>query len=230
MCFKVQVQAQAVQTSTEQVTAKSQQSLTEGLVVQSAASRYLNHSSNAGNSNTTAFGCPKHPVYSKPWVKQNIALSHSLKIRDGLGGQVLRIMATYAIAQTLGIGYVHKPIGCVGHIGPHIHYRRRTCGDLKPSDLQQLQRISKYIRLPNTHTNTSNWKTTWLFKGTWDQLAEAVQSAAERQQPTVIQLEVLNVFIHQCPNSFHHVPSWQPNQKPNNINERVSTAVGDCQR
>lgn len=175
---------------------------------------------------TTAFGCPRHSVYSNPWVKDNIALTYSLFVRDGLGSQVQRIMGIFAIAQALGVGYIHSPFTCIGHIGPYAHYRlNRTCDKLEPKHQQQLHRVTTFLSLPNTTVvDTSGWNTTALFKGTWGELAAAVQQAVQHQQPTIIRLEMLNHFLPKCHDLFHHVPSWRPEWRYQQISKRVSTS------
>lgn len=180
--------------------------------------------SNSGsNSNTTAFGCPKHPVYNKPWVKNNVVLTYNLGLKDGLGAQVQRIMGIYAMAQALGIGYIHSPFRCIGHIGPHYHYREnRTCDNLGPKQQHELQRITTYLSLPNTTSvNVSTWARRMLFMGTWDSLAAMVQQAEQQQQPTVIGLEMLTRFLPRCHDLFHHVPEWRPDWSYQQPGQRV---------
>lgn len=176
-----------------------------------AAAAVLTVSSNAPQ--LSAYGCPVHPIYNDPWVRNNIALTYALGIRDGLGGQVQRIMGIFAIAKTLGIGYVHSPFECIGHIGPHSHYRRKNCTDLEPQDQLLLQRVIKYLNLPTTSSaNVSSWSRTALrhpLSG-WNDLAATVESLAQQRQPAVIKLEMMAAFLTRCPDAFHHVLSWRP--------------------
>lgn len=170
------------------------------------------HSASTSRSitNGTAYGCPLHPQYDNPWVRNNIVLTYALHLRDGLGGQVHRIMGIYAIAKALGLGYVHSPFECVGHLGPLSHYRNETCDSLEPRDQLMLQRVIKYLSLPDTTTvNIKQWKSVTSFWGGWKELALLVERAAEQHQPTVIRLEMMTSFIKQCPDLFHHVPSWR---------------------
>lgn len=170
-------------------------------------------SASMGRSSTkrTTYGCPLHSVYENPWVKDNIALTYALDLKDGLGGQVYRIMGIYAIAKTLGVGYVHSPFTCIGHIGPQSNYRNQTCNDLEPKERLLVQRLNKHLGLPNTTTaNTTAWKSVHMYMGCWRDLAVLVEQAVQQQQPTVIRLEMMPGFIDHCPDMFHHVPSWLP--------------------
>lgn len=189
-----------------------------------SASRGLG-SSSSSSSNKTAYGCPRHLIYDDPWIQDNVVLTYALVLRDGLGGQVQRIMSIYAIAQALGLKYVHSPFQCIGHIGPHSHYRKgRHCNDLEPKDQQLLQRIVTYLNLPTiTDADVSNWNSTLLVMGNWNNLALAVEQAKQRQEPTVIRLEMLSAFINKCPDLFHHVPSWRPYWAYQDSSQRVST-------
>jgi hypothetical protein len=160
---------------------------------------------------TTEYGCPKFPIFEDPWVKQNVAVTYGLKIRDGLGSQTARMLGVYAIAHASGLQYYHSPFGCIGHIGGAPHYRDARCDNLPESDIQQMQRITKYVRLPSTTAaNASAWDQQYLFRGDWDKLASIAAAALQTQRPVLVGLELTDEFISVCPDIFYHVPAWRP--------------------
>jgi hypothetical protein len=163
---------------------------------------------------TTEYGCPKHAVFDDPWVKQNVALTYGLKIRDGLGSQTARMLGVYAIAHAAGLQYYHSPFDCIGHIGGAPHYRNAHCNNLPESDLHKLRRIAKHIRLPSTTAaNASTWDQQYLFRGDWDKLASIALTALTARRPTLVGLELTDEFVSVCPDIFYHVPAWRPQKQ-----------------
>lgn len=165
----------------------------------------------------TAYGCPKDLLFNNPWVKENIAVTYGLQIRDGLGSQTARMLGVYAIAHAVGIHYVHSPFQCIGHIGGAPHYRNMRCDYLPPTDMQRLQRISQHIHLPSTTAaDVSTWDSVYIFRGDWVSLANAAAVALANKRPTLIKLELVDEFISVCPDIFYHVEAWRPSILPDN--------------
>lgn len=176
-----------------------------------AHGRQLQLEAPSSTYNRSAYGCQRHAVYDDPWVKDNVAFTYAVIIRDGLGGQTTRIIAVYALAAAMGVGYVHSPLSCIGHIGGFPHWRNRTCDNVDPADKAKMQRISKFLMLPNTtKQDTSSWRQELFMKGSWEMLANVTETALRLQQPTVIRIEWVHNFLSDCPDLFFHVPSWRP--------------------
>jgi hypothetical protein len=64
----------------------------------------------------------------------------------------MRMLEIYAVANSLGIGYLHRPITCVGHIGDLVHYREAACNLTREADVRLLNKIRRMITLPSTVT------------------------------------------------------------------------------
>jgi hypothetical protein len=80
-------------------------------------------------------------------------------------------MAVYATAKALGLGFQFTPLGCVGHIGKEVHYRKSKCNHLGEADMQQLRRVRELISLPSTApANASSWHAAPVFKGTFQKV------------------------------------------------------------
>lgn len=142
-------------------------------------------------------------------------MTYGLQIRDGLGSQTARMLGVYAIAQTVGIHYVHSPFQCIGHIGGAPHYRNMRCDHLPPADMQRLKRISQHIYLPSTTAaDVSTWDSVHIFRGNWVSLARAAAAAFASKRPTLIKLELVDEFISVCPDIFYHVDAWRPSRMP----------------
>jgi hypothetical protein len=60
------------------------------------------------------------------------------------------MLEIYAVANSLGIGYLHRPITCVGHIGDLVHYRESTCNLTRAEDVRLLKKIRRMITLPSS--------------------------------------------------------------------------------
>ncbi|KAF8058936.1 CPK9 [Scenedesmus sp. PABB004] len=175
----------------------------------------------------TVYGCPRDAVFDDPWVRENVAVTYGLKIRDGLGSQTARMLGVYAVAHALGIPYVHSPFECIGHIGGVPHYRNMRCDHLPPPDLHKLARISRHIHLPtSTRANTSAWDVAYVFRGDWARLANITATALRARRPTLVKLELVDEFISVCPDIFYHVPAWRPASPPE---DRVSTNATSLQ-
>jgi hypothetical protein len=69
------------------------------------------------------YNWPSSPHFDDPWVLNNIAITYGHRVKDGIGSQVVRMIAVYALANITGMGHLFRPLGCVGHIGGHVHYR-----------------------------------------------------------------------------------------------------------
>jgi hypothetical protein len=72
------------------------------------------------------YNWPSSPFFDDPWVLDNIAVTYGHRVKDGIGSQVVRMIAVYALANITGMGHLFRPLGCVGHIGGHVHYRWDT--------------------------------------------------------------------------------------------------------
>jgi hypothetical protein len=62
----------------------------------------------------------------------------------------MRMLEIYSVANSLGIGYLHRPITCVGHIGDLVHYRESACNLTREADVRLLKKIRRMITLPST--------------------------------------------------------------------------------
>jgi hypothetical protein len=94
----------------------------------------------------------KAAVFDDPWSKANIAIAYAHQLKDGVGAQTMRMLEIYAVANSLGIGYLHRPITCVGHIGDLVHYRESACNLTREADVRLLNKIRRMITLPSTVT------------------------------------------------------------------------------
>jgi hypothetical protein len=84
-------------------------------------------------------------------------------------------MAVYATAKALGLGFKFTPLGCVGHIGKEVHYRKSKCNNLGEADMQELQRVRELISLPSTApANASRWHAAPVFKATFQKVGSWV--------------------------------------------------------
>ncbi|WIA28209.1 hypothetical protein OEZ86_010770 [Tetradesmus obliquus] len=165
----------------------------------------------AAFTSKTAYGCPKHKVFNDPWVADNVAFTYAVVIKDGLGGQVTRMMGVYALAEAMGVRYVHSPLSCIGHIGGQPHWRNQSCDGIDPADAAKMQRLSSFLSLANTTAaDTSSWAQELFTKGSWLMLANVTETALRLQRPTVVRIEWVHNFLSDCPDLFFHVPAWRP--------------------
>jgi hypothetical protein len=132
-------------------------------------------------------------------------------IKDGLGGQTTRMMGVYALAEAMGVKYVHSPLTCIGHIGGQPHWRNASCEGIDPAEAAKMQRLSGFLSMANTTTaDTSSWARELFTKGSWLMLANVTETALRLQRPTVVRIEWVHNFLSDCPDLFFHVPAWRP--------------------
>jgi hypothetical protein len=82
-------------------------------------------------------------------------------------------MAVYATAKALGVGFKFRPLGCVGHIGKEVHYRKSKCNELEEAETQQLQRVHDMIRLPSTApAEARQWHAALIFKANFPKVCK----------------------------------------------------------
>lgn len=155
---------------------------------------------------------PKAPVFDDPWTKQNIALVYAHKSKDGVGAQAMRMMEIYALATSLGIGYLHRPIQCVGHIGYMVHYRNTACNLTNAKDVQQLRKIQQMVYLPSTVTEeaVSDWEHMPVSEFGWSKFRALVEQAVKQQRSTLFIIEFATSVAHQFPDVFMSVAAFRP--------------------
>ncbi|KAF6255837.1 hypothetical protein COO60DRAFT_167155 [Scenedesmus sp. NREL 46B-D3] len=158
---------------------------------------------------------PGDPVFQDPWVKANIAVTYGHQVQDGIGSQTLRMLAVYGLASSLGIRHVFRPLGCVGHIGRHVHYREAACNFTNEADKRQLSKAQRMIDLPTTAPgNTSHWQSKFLQALDWTPFVRDVTDALKKQQPTLFEIERVNQLVRYHPDIFLSVPVLRPASPP----------------
>jgi hypothetical protein len=121
------------------------------------------------------------------------------------------MMGVYALAEAMGVKYVHSPLTCIGHIGGQPHWRNQSCQGIDPTEAAKMQRISGFLSMTNTTTaDTSSWAQELFTKGSWLMLANVTETALRLQRPTVVRIEWVHNFLSDCPDLFLHVPAWRP--------------------
>lgn len=151
-------------------------------------------------------------MFDDPWTKQNIALVYAHQLRDGVGAQTMRMLEIYAVATSLGIGYLHRPIQCVGHIGEMVHYRDSSCNMTKPEDARLLNKIRRMITLPSTVREEAvrSWEQKPVSEFGWWKFVGLANEALKQRRPTLFIIEFATSVAHQYPNVFMSVPAFRP--------------------
>jgi hypothetical protein len=154
-------------------------------------------------------------VFRDPWVRANIAVTYGHQVQDGIGSQTLRMLAVYGLASSLGIGHVFRPLGCVGHIGSHVHYREAECNFTNEADRRQLNKAQRMIQLPTTAArNTSHWHSKFLPALDWTPFVRDVTDALRQQRPTLYEIERVNQLVRYYPDIFLTIPALRPASPP----------------
>jgi hypothetical protein len=158
---------------------------------------------------------PADHVFQDSWVRANIAVTYAHQVQDGIGSQALRMLAVYGLASSLGIGHVFRPLGCVGHIGSHVHYREAGCNFINEADRRQLNKAQRMIDLPTTAVgNTSHWHTKFLPALDWTPFVRDVTDAKKQQRPTLFEVERVNQLVRYHPDIFLSIPALRPASPP----------------
>lgn len=175
-------------------------------------------------SDLSGLHLPSDAVFQEPWVKANIAVTYGHQVQDGIGSQTLRMLAVYGLASSLGIGHVFRPLGCVGHIGSHVHYREAACNHTSEADRRQLSKAQRMIQLPTTaQGNTSHWHSKFLPALDWTPFVRDVTDALRQRRPTLYEIERVNQLVRYYPDIFQSIPALRPASPP------VSCAAGTAQ-
>ncbi len=155
---------------------------------------------------------PRAPVFDDPWTKSNIALVYAHRLRDGVGAQTMRMLEIYSVAKSLGIGYLHRPISCVGHIGAAVHYRDAACNLTEPRDVALLAKIQRMIDLPSTLTedDVAGWTHLPVSEFNWWKFVGLASEALRARRPTLFVIEFATSIAHQYPAVFLSVPAFRP--------------------
>ncbi|KAF8058943.1 WIN1 [Scenedesmus sp. PABB004] len=155
---------------------------------------------------------PRAPVFDDPWTKKNIALVYAHQLKDGVGAQTMRMLEIYAVANSLGIGYLHRPISCVGHIGDVVHYRDTACNLTREADVRLLAKIRRMIMLPSTvsEEQVATWEQKRVSEFGWWKFVGLANEALRQKRPTLYIIEFATSVAHQYPNVFLSVPAFRP--------------------
>jgi hypothetical protein len=125
------------------------------------------------------------------------------------------MLAVYGLASSLGIGHVFRPLGCVGHIGSHVHYREAACNFTNEADRRQLNKAQRMIDLPTTTVgNTSHWQTKFIPALDWTPFVREVTDAMKKQRPTLFEIERVNQLVRYHPDIFLSIPALRPASPP----------------
>uniref|UniRef100_A0A383W8L3 Uncharacterized protein n=1 Tax=Tetradesmus obliquus TaxID=3088 RepID=A0A383W8L3_TETOB len=166
-------------------------------------------------SDLSGLHLPSDAVFQEPWVKANIAVTYGHQVQDGIGSQTLRMLAVYGLASSLGIGHVFRPLGCVGHIGSHVHYREAACNHTSEADRRQLSKAQRMIQLPTTaQGNTSHWHSKFLPALDWTPFVRDVTDALRQRRPTLYEIERVNQLVRYYPDIFQSIPALRPASPP----------------
>jgi hypothetical protein len=155
---------------------------------------------------------PMLPVYSHPWTQQNVALVYAHQLLDGVGAQTMRMLELYAVAKSLDIGYLHRPIRCIGHVDGRVHFRQSNCDGLKAADKRLVEKLRRLITLPSTVTEeqVSTWEHKYIPKLGWNTLAALASDALQRQRPLLISTEFATSILHNYSDMYLAVRQFQP--------------------
>ncbi|WIA21629.1 hypothetical protein OEZ85_000811 [Tetradesmus obliquus] len=127
------------------------------------------------------------------------------------------MIAVYALANITGMGHLFRPLGCVGHIGGHVHYRSSSCdfsGD--SDDARLLSRARQMIELPSTieEEAVEGWEQQLVraesFK--WEKVLGELGEAVQQQQPTLFLAEHVNSLTTTYPDLFYALPQLRPSE------------------
>lgn len=156
---------------------------------------------------------PGDPIFQDPWVQNNIAVTYGHKVQDGIGSQTLRMLAVYALATSLGVGHVFRPLGCVGHIGNQVHYRNTGCNFTDELDRKLLVKAQHMITLPSTvSSNVSTWQSKFLPALDWTPFVKDINEALKKKRPTLFEIERVNNLIRYYPDIFLSIPALRPSK------------------
>ncbi|WIA19534.1 hypothetical protein OEZ85_004143 [Tetradesmus obliquus] len=186
----------------------------------------------AANSSSSSSAWPKSPhsaVFDDPWAKANIALTYAHQLKDGVGAQTMRMLEIYALANSIGIGYLHRPITCVGHVGELVHYREAACNLTREADVRLLAKIRRMISLPSTvsEDQVRGWQQVYVSEFTWWKFAALAGEARRKQQPTLFVTEFATSVAHAYPGVFLSVPAFRPDHPETRlVCQRPSAGAG----
>ncbi|KAF6254646.1 hypothetical protein COO60DRAFT_295910 [Scenedesmus sp. NREL 46B-D3] len=124
----------------------------------------------------------------------------------------MRMLEIYAVANSLGIGYLHRPITCVGHIGDLVHYRESACNLTREADLRLLSKIRRMITLPSTVTEEQvhGWEQRYVSEFNWWKFVALAGEAQRARRPTLFITEFATSVAHAFPGVFASVPAFRP--------------------
>jgi hypothetical protein len=141
----------------------------------------------------------------------------------------MRMLELYAVAKSLGIGYLHRPIRCIGHVDGRVHFRESDCGDLPDADRRLVDKLRRLISLPSTVTEqqVNAWEHKYIPKLGWNTLAGLTAAALQNKRPLLISTEFATSILHSYPDMFLAVPEFQPKHPSVStlLHSYVSTAV-----
>jgi hypothetical protein len=183
-------------------------------VQESALSLVYDDAANTFSSSSSSSAWPRLPVYDSPWSQQNVALVYAHQLLDGVGAQTMRMLELYAVAKSLNIGYLHRPIRCVGHVDGRVHFRQSDCGDLPEADRRLVNKLRRLITLPSTVTeeHVNGWEHKYIPKLGWNTLAGLAEAALQSKRPLLISTEFATSILHNYSDMFLAVPEFQPKQ------------------
>jgi hypothetical protein len=173
---------------------------------------YDDAANNIRSSSSSSSGWPRLPVYDNPWTQQNVALVYAHQLLDGVGAQTMRTLELYAVAKSLGIGYLHRPIRCIGHVDGRVHFRESDCGDLPDADRRLVDKLRRLITLPSTVTEqqVNTWEHKYIPKLGWNTLTGLAEAALQNKLPLLISTEFATSILHNYSDMFLAVPEFQP--------------------
>lgn len=124
----------------------------------------------------------------------------------------MRMLEIYAVAHSLGIGYLHRPITCVGHIGDLVHYRESACNLTREADIRLLNKIRRMITLPSSvsESQVKHWEQRYVSEFNWWKFIGLANEALRNKRPTLFVTEFATSVAHQYPNVFLTVPAFRP--------------------
>lgn len=157
---------------------------------------------------------PNNPLYADPWVQQNIAITYAHRTRDGVGAQTMRLLGIYAIAKSLNLQYLHRPIQCVGHVDGKVHFRDGDCSYLSDSDMRLMNKIRHMVTLPSnvTEADVQGWSNQFIEYAGWTRMTKMIRSAYDWKRPTLLTIEFPSYVLQKHPDMYFSVPAFRPEQ------------------
>lgn len=142
------------------------------------------------------------PVFRDPWIKNNVAVTYDALITsDGLGSQLHRQLAVYAVAACAGLQYIHTT-------------RFLRFSHMHRNESQQLaHRVNTLLGVPSKPVAVSrSWKVVDLDRDctiTWDTLLNETKKAVVQRTPTLFNVSFTYGFALTYPAMLQCVPAFQ---------------------